>query len=72
MMMQIIDNRHDNEKLIDNILPGEVFVYRGKYYMKTNYGTLVVNLANGNIIDVIADFPVATIGTIVNATLTIE
>ena len=70
--MTIIDNRTSNEKLINNTLPGEVFTYRGKYYMRTNYNNLIINLASGDVIDAIDWMETYTLVTIVNATLTIE
>lgn len=70
--MTIIDNRESNEKLINNTLPGEVFTYRGKCYMRTNYNNLIINLASGDVIDAIDWMKTYTLVTVVNATLTME
>lgn len=70
--MKIIDNRASNEKLINNTLPGEVFTYREKCYMRTDYSNFIINLANGDVVDAKDWMQTYTLVTIVNATLTIE
>ena len=70
--MTIIDNRDNNEKLINNTLPGEVFMYREKCYMRTDSGKFIVNLANGDLIDATDWAQTYVLVNPVDATLTIE